>query len=231
MPAPRAQPAPAAPRPDWLDVVVRRLDAGDGALLPPSGATERPTAAVRASAVLLLFGPYPMGGDDVVLTERSSSMRSHAGQVSFPGGAIDASDAGPTAAALREAREEVGVDPAGVEVVAELTTLFLPPSGFLVTPVLAWWASPAPLTVVEPREVAAVVRVPLAELIDPANRFVVTHPSGYTGPGFDVAGLFVWGFTAGVLSGVLDLAGLSRAWDTGRRRPLPDRFQPRSAVP
>ena len=76
-------------------------------------------------------------------------MRSHPGQVSFPGGSIDATDASPTAAALREAQEEVGLDPAGVEVLATLPELWLPPSNFAVTPVLGWWREPTPVAVVD----------------------------------------------------------------------------------
>jgi hypothetical protein len=66
-----------------------------------------------------------------------------------------------------------------------------------------------------------VLRAPLAELTDPARRFTVTHPSGLVGPAFDVDGLLVWGFTAGLLSKVIELAGLERSWDTGDHRPLP----------
>jgi 8-oxo-dGTP pyrophosphatase MutT (NUDIX family) len=160
----------------------------------------------------------------VVLTERSHDMRSHAGQVSFPGGAVDPADPGPVGAALREAREEVGLDPEGVEVVAELPALYLPPSDFVVTPVLAWWARPMEIDVVDHREVARVIRAPLAELTDPERRFTVTHPSGYIGPAFDIDGLLVWGFTAGLLAKVLELAGLERDWDKDRREPLPERF-------
>ena len=76
----------------------------------------------------------------------------------------------------------------------------------------------------DPAEVARVVRAPLSELTDPARRFTVTHPSGYVGPAFDVDGLLVWGFTAGLLAKVLELAGLDRDWDTTDRRPLPDRL-------
>jgi len=175
----------------------------------------------RPSAVLILFGPNAQGGEDVVLTERSHSMRSHAGQVSFPGGAIDPGDAGPVAAALREAREEVGLDPAGVQVVAELPDLYLPPSNFVVTPVLAWWADPGPISVVDHQEVARVLKAPLSELTDPAQRFMVSHPNGFVGPAFDVDGLLVWGFTAGLLSKVIELAGLERSWDVTDERPLP----------
>jgi len=66
-----------------------------------------------------------------------------------------------------------------------------------------------------------VLRAPLSELTDPARRFTVTHPSGFVGPAFDVDGLLVWGFTAGLLSKVLELAGLERAWDRSDSRPVP----------
>src|SRR5450631_3023189 len=192
-----------------------------------------PNTGGRLSAVLILFGPNADGGEDVVLTERSHSMRSHAGQVSFPGGAIDPGDSGPVSAALREAQEEVGLDPAGVQVVAELPALYLPPSNFVVTPIVGWWAAPSPISVVDHLEVARVLRAPLSELTGPARRFTVSHPSGFVGPAFDVDGLLVWGFTAGLLSTVIELAGLERSWDRGDPRPLPPRLigTPESTVP
>lgn len=210
--------SPDVRQPGWIPHLVTRLGQQDPAFfsrfLPPD-------EGGRPSAVLILFGPGARGGQDVVLTERSHSMRSHAGQVSFPGGAIDPGDSGPVSAALREAQEEVGLDPAGVQVVAELPALYLPPSNFVVTPVLAWWARPAPISVVDHLEVARVLRAPLSELTDPARRFTVTHPSGFAGPAFDIDGLLVWGFTAGLLSKVIELAGLERPWDAADRRPLP----------
>jgi 8-oxo-dGTP pyrophosphatase MutT (NUDIX family) len=207
-----------APQPAWIGHLVRQLGLQDpgffSRFLPPD-------EGGRPSAVLILFGPNAEGGQDVVLTERSHSMRSHAGQVSFPGGAIDPGDSGPVSAALREAQEEVGLDPAGVEIVAELPALYLPPSNFVVTPVLAWWTRPSPISVVDHLEVARVLRAPLSELTDPARRFTVTHPSGFAGPAFDIDGLLVWGFTAGLLSKVIELAGLERPWDSDDRRPIP----------
>jgi 8-oxo-dGTP pyrophosphatase MutT (NUDIX family) len=182
-----------------------------------------PDEGGRESAVLILFADDGRGWDgaDVLLIERAHDMRSHAGQVAFPGGAVDPGDDGPVDAALREAVEETGLDRAGVQVLATLPALFLPPSGFVVTPVLGWWREPSAVAVVDPREVASVHRVPLAELLDPANRYRVSHPSGYVGPAFDAAGLLVWGFTAGLLDQLLRLAGWERSWDAADVRELP----------
>jgi hypothetical protein len=127
------------------------------------------------------------------------------------------------AAALREAEEETGLDPGGVEVLATLPPLWLPPSGFVVTPVLGWWREPSHVHAVDPGEVAAVVRVPISELTDPANRLRLRHPAtGWIGPAFEVRGLLVWGFTAGLLARLLEAAGWELPWDVDRVRDLPD---------
>jgi 8-oxo-dGTP pyrophosphatase MutT (NUDIX family) len=168
----------------------------------------------------MLFG-HDVAGPDVLLIERAHDMRSHAGQPAFPGGGVDPEDDGPVAAALREAAEETGLDPAGVDVLATVPPLWLPPSGFLVTPVLAWWREPSAVGVQDPREVASVHRVTLAELLDPANRLSVRHPSGYVGPAFAVRGLLVWGFTGGLLARLFSVAGWERPWDSGRVEDLP----------
>ena len=171
----------------------------------------------------MLFGEGQQG-PDLLLTERAHDMRSHPGQVSFPGGSIDDTDESPTAAALREANEEVGLDPVGVEVLATLPELWLPPSNFAVTPVLAWWREESPVGVVDPREVHAVLRVPIEELLDPAHRITVTHPSGYSSPGFligDDKDLILWGFTAGIISRLFDFVGWTRPWDSGVTRDVP----------
>jgi 8-oxo-dGTP pyrophosphatase MutT (NUDIX family) len=205
--------------PSWLDPVREvlatvRPEQLSRFLPPPEGG--------RESAVLVLFGEDPDGGGpDLVLIQRASTVSSHAGQPAFPGGAVDDTDADVVAAALREAQEETGLDPIGVEVLGTLPQLWLPPSGFVVTPVVAWWRAPSPVGVVDPGEVERVVRVPVRELVDPANRVSVRHSSGFVGPAFEVRGLLVWGFTAGLLSRLFALAGWERPWDASVVRDLP----------
>jgi 8-oxo-dGTP pyrophosphatase MutT (NUDIX family) len=204
---------------DGLPEYLHKLldSAGD---LPLRHRMPKATATARRSAVLILFGEGP-AGPDVLLIEKSAHLRSHAGQPAFPGGQADPDDDYPIGTALREAEEEAGVDPDGVRVLATLQELFLGPSDNLVVPVVAWWDDPRDVSTGDPDEVARVARVPLAELTDPANRFRVSHPSGYVGPAFSVADMLVWGFTAGLLDAILDAAGLARPWDTRDVRPLP----------
>ena len=178
------------------------------------------SATARRSAVLILFGEGPHG-PDVLLIEKSAHLRSHAGQPAFPGGGVDPGDDFPVGTALREAEEEAGIDPDGVRVLATLQELFLPPSNRLVVPVVAWWDDPRDVTVGDPREVARVARVPLTDLTDPANRYRIRHPSGFTGPAFCVADMEVWGFTAALLDAILEAAGLAQPWDDRDVRPLP----------
>jgi 8-oxo-dGTP pyrophosphatase MutT (NUDIX family) len=188
--------------------------------LPLRHRMPRATATARRSAVLILFGDGPEG-PDVQLIEKSVHLRRHAGQPAFPGGGVDPGDDYPVGTALREAQEEAGVDPDGVRVLATLPELFLGPSDNLVVPVVAWWDDPAEVAIGDPREVARVARVPLADLAEPANRFRVGHPSGYVGPAFGVADMVVWGFTAGLLDAILEAAGLARPWNRDDVRPLP----------
>jgi 8-oxo-dGTP pyrophosphatase MutT (NUDIX family) len=206
--------------PEWLQPLVDALRTPEsiGFLRPPL--PEDPS--LRRAAVLVLFGDGP-DGPDVLLLQRSEDMRSHAGQPAFPGGQVDPEDDGVVGAALREAQEETGVDPDGVEVLAVLPELWVPPSAHAVTPVVAWWRAPSEVGPGDPLEVAAVARVPVAALVDPANRLSVRHSSGYVGPAFRVADMLVWGFTAGVLDRLLSLAGWDVAWDRDRIEPLPAR--------
>jgi 8-oxo-dGTP pyrophosphatase MutT (NUDIX family) len=177
----------------------------------------------RESAVLIAFGAVD-GEPSVLLLERAADLRHHAGQVAFPGGSLDPDDADEAAAAVREAQEEVGLDPASVTILGSLPAIFIPVTGFVVTPVLAWWHAPHPVGVVDASEVARAAVVPIAELVDPARRFRVKSPRGdWFGPAFEVDGLFVWGFTAGLLDTLLELAGWAREWDPTVVRPIPNR--------
>jgi 8-oxo-dGTP pyrophosphatase MutT (NUDIX family) len=205
-------------RPGWWEPLLERVAEArrsDFSRLPV------PPDGGRPSAVLILLAEADGIGPDVLLLERASDMRHHAGQPAFPGGAADPGDADPPATALREAAEEVGLDAATVEVQAQLPRLWIPVSRFVVTPVLAWWRDPHPVAPMQLGEVARVERVPVAELVDPANRVWVRHPSGWIGPAFRVRSMLVWGFTAGVLSVLLDLAGWAVPWDDAPQLDFP----------
>lgn len=206
-------------RPEWLSDLMHAVEHIEGRqlseFLPPRD------GSAREAAVLMLFGEGP-DGPDVLLTERSHDMRSHAAQVSFPGGAADPGDRGPEHTALREAEEETGVDPAGVAVVGRLPALYMPFGNFSVTPVLAWWHAPSEIAAMDPAEVHSVHRVPVAHLVDPTNRYMLRHPSGYVGPAFVLGDLFVWGFTGGIISRLFAFVGWEKPWDTERFTELPD---------
>ena len=151
-------------------------------------------------------------------------MRSHPAQVSFPGGSVDP---GETAveAALRESQEETGLDPEGVEVFAELPELWLPPSNFAVTPVLAWWHDPSRGHGSSTRtRCTPIYRVPLAELIDPVHRISVRHPSGWVGPASSSATTRTSSCGASPPAssrGSSTSSGGRVPWDEGQMRDLP----------
>jgi 8-oxo-dGTP pyrophosphatase MutT (NUDIX family) len=189
----------------------------------------------RRAAVLMLFGaldtapaasPKPLApaGLDVLLVERAAGLENHPGQVAFPGGGADSTDASVEHTALREAVEETGLDPDGVEILGALPEVALPVSNFLVTPVLAWWASQSPVAVVDYGESAQVFRVPVRDLLDPDNRYMATVRRGaqtFRSPAFSVSGVLVWGFTGALLDRVFDQLGWAVQWDTNRLVPAP----------
>jgi 8-oxo-dGTP pyrophosphatase MutT (NUDIX family) len=187
------QPLPRPPA--WLR--PERLPDGEPFERPASPANARPAAA------LVLVYPGPGGEAMLVLTERVEYGGHHSGEVSLPGGKAEPGDADAAATALREAGEEVGLDPAqdGVEVVGRLDALWIPPSNFRVEPIVAI-AARRPAFVADPREVAAILEAPVTAFL-PGVAPVIVDPDPRGRPirygAYIVEGRIVWGATAAIL--------------------------------
>ena len=102
------------------------------------------------------------------------------------------------------------------DVVGTMPEAFIPPTGFRVVPVLAWWRQPGVVAPVDAGEVAAVARVSVTELADPVARLMTRGPGGFLLPAFQVRGMLIWGFTAALVDRLLALAGWERPWDAAR---------------
>ncbi len=195
---------PLPPPPAWLRPVH----------LPDGVPFERPAAPpqARLAAALVLLYPGPGNQAHLVLTERVEyGGDHHSGEVSLPGGKADPGDRDEEATALREAEEEVGLDPeaAGVEVIGRLDPLWIPPSNFLVTPIVAV-AARRPAFVADPREVAAILESPVAAFLPGVAPFIV-DPDPWGRPfrygAYRVDGRIVWGATAAILGQLGALLG------------------------
>lgn len=225
--------------PAWLRPLVDNTEAVPNAYrrLPPdvlaaitaANATAAVTRAKRDAAVLVLFcGPEGAGEGlpddaDLLVTVRASTLRHHAGQAAFPGGATDPDDQGPVDTALREATEETGIDTSRLQPLATLQRMFVPPSGFHVVPVLAYSPDPGPVGVVDQSETAIVARVPVRAFVNPENRLMVYRDANsrrWAGPAFLLNEMLVWGFTGQVISAIIDVAGWAVPWNTNDVREL-----------
>jgi len=165
----------------------------------------------KKGAVLILLHEGKRG-PEVLITLRSATLRAHSGQPSFPGGALEANER-PREAALRESEEEVGIKRESIELLFDLPELFIPPSNFLVTPILGYWREPHELTPQVSGEVVRTEFIPFEELAQPANRIMLRHRSGYRGPAFDVSDMRIWGFTGGILDRLIYHAGFEQEWN------------------
>lgn len=184
-----------------LDVVRARL-----ATLPPPAPPDAALVATHSREAAVLLALFEDQGETcLVLTKRPDTMPSHRGEIAFPGGKREPGDASLEAAALREAQEEVGLDPAAVEVVAELDSLGTVASQFTIAPFVGVLPGP-PVLVPDPVEVVAAFTVPVSELLDPATY----HEERWRLFGdwrsmafYDLPGETVWGATARILTGFL----------------------------
>lgn len=167
-----------------------------------------PNLVSKKSAVLILFNPFATELS-IIITKRSSQLKVHRGQVSLPGGKMDAEDKNANATALRETWEEVGIPSNYIEVMGHLSNLYIPPTNFDVVPVVGVLTK-KPQYNISPNEVEEVVEIPVSHLLDSSNikeKVFFTSSSGQDrkAPYYDVMGLEIWGATAMILSELIEL--------------------------
>ncbi len=170
--------------------------------LNPGMASGRPLVSAAVLVPVIPFGPLPR----ILFTKRAAGLADHAGEISFPGGHIEPGDADAVAAALRESGEELGLKPGQIEILGALDP-YDTRTGFRVAPVVGLLAPPLVLRP-DPREVAEVLEVPLAHLLDPANHCCREFEAGgrprrfYA---FPYRNHVIWGATAGMLMNLYEL--------------------------
>lgn len=187
-----------------------------------ASAKRRHATGPAKSAVLVLLNRT--GEPDIVFTQRNRSMRSHAGQISFPGGRRDESDADLCQTALREAWEEIGLPTDRVEVLGTLPVALIPASGMNVTTVVGLWSGEEEIWPRSPAEVESVHRWKIADLADPQRRISYRHPLGFSGPAWQFDECFLWGFTGYLVDEILQLGGWAQPWDASRQVPVPPSY-------
>jgi 8-oxo-dGTP pyrophosphatase MutT (NUDIX family) len=162
--------------------------------------------ARKAAVLLALFEEH--GETYLAFIRRASTLRSHSGEIAFPGGSVDATDISPVMTALREAQEEIGLDPTRAEVLGILSPVFTVVSNFLITPVVAFLPQGLGALQLQPSEVAEIILVPLHSLANPA----IAHSEEWTRGGltrtvyfYDYGSYRIWGATARILNMLLEV--------------------------
>jgi 8-oxo-dGTP pyrophosphatase MutT (NUDIX family) len=191
---------------DVLRVLRVRLMPVKEALAEPGG-IEGPYPDARRAAVLLpVFESY--GETYLAFIRRASTLRAHSGEIAFPGGKVEYGESFPVMTALRETQEEIGLDPASIEVLGLLPPVFTVVSNYLITPVVAFLPSGLGTLTLQPSEVTEVIRAPLRRLSDPA----IAHTEQWSRSGrvrtvyfytFDT--YQIWGATGRMLAAFLAL--------------------------
>lgn len=180
---------------------VRDLARGDHDL-NPGMVSRRPLVAAAVLIPVIAAGPGPR----VLFTKRALSLADHAGEISFPGGRVEPGDLDAAAAALRESEEELGLRPSQIEILGALD-FYETRTGFRVSPLVGLLSPPLDLKP-DPREVAEVLEVPLAHLLDPANHRRRDFTAGGQARSFyaiPFGGHTIWGATAGMLMNLCEV--------------------------
>ena len=201
--------------PRWMQPL---LEDPDPSLLPPLA----PSTDKAAAVLMLLKGTkHPHTADEppsdtgLVVTHRSPRMRSHAGQMAFPGGRVDPEDISVVDAALREAWEETGLDRRSVTPVASWRPSRVAVNHHPIHPILAYWDHPHELYPASEDEVNDVFVADIDELVDPQTRISVGFRD-YVGPAFRVSGYLIWGYTGMLIHGMFRAAGWEKPWEEDR---------------
>ncbi len=179
---------------------VKMLPPGRALMLPPEQNN------YHDSAVLILLFPIKEK-IHVCLIRRPSTMKNHAGQIAFPGGRREKEDADLVQTALREAQEEIGIAADAVEILGQLSTVYVQISDFLITPMVGWLEE-SPEVVIDSSEVDEVIFIPLGHFADSANRCereMDTRTGRIKVPGYEIYDCFIWGATAMMVAELVDI--------------------------